>query len=454
MENLKTNRRDFFKSSALGVLGTVSMPAILGSCSSNTSSAVAADSRLNNMVLPVFFDEAPDGKPLKAGLVGCGGRGSGAAEDFLAAGNGLQITAIGDVFPDKMNACRELLKAKGSEIADQNCFVGFDAYKKVIDSGVDVVLLATPPLFRPEHFEYAISKGKHCFIEKPAAVDPTGIRQVLMTSKKATQMGLSVVSGTCLRSSKNGMEIYKRVAQGEIGEIVSAHVTRLGNSLWHRKREPGWSDMEYMLRNWTSFCRTSGDFIVEMFVHEIDQLFWFLGERTPVSVQATGGRQRRITGDMYDHFSMTFVYDDGMRAHCTSRQMDGCGDAMGVFVYGTKGYADPRGNKMYNRDGSILWEAPARKRDDPPLPKSHNIMVQEHMRFVNAIRTDKPINEAQSLAYSTLMAIMGRESAYSGKFITWDQAMASTQDLSLGKYEFGPIPGFSEEIPLAGIAAV
>ena len=450
MENLKSNRRDFFKTSALGVLGTVSMPAILGSCSGNASN----EAKVKDVIIPDFFEEAPDGKPLKAGLVGCGGRGTGAAQNFLDAGNGLQITALGDVFPDKLEACRKTLKDQGHEVADQNCFTGFDAYKKVIDSDIDIVLLATPPLFRPEHFDYAVSKGKHCFIEKPAAVDPTGIRQVLVTSKKASQAGLTVVTGTCLRSSKTIIETYKRVAQGDIGEIVSAHVTRLGGALWFKKREPGWSDMEYLLRNWVSFCRASGDCVVEMLVHEIDLMTWFLGDKLPIRAESTGGRQRRVTGDMYDHFSMTYIYENGMRAHCTQRQIDGCNDAMGVFIYGTKGYADPRSSKIFNKDGSIMWEAPSRKRGDPPQPKAYNIMVQEHIRLVNAIRTGNPINEADKLAYSTLIAIMGRESAYTGKFITWDEAMASTLKLSLDNYEMGPIPGFNEDIPLAGTAPV
>ena len=447
MESLITNRRDFFKTSALGMIGTMSAPVFLAGCAEKASK----EEVLKEVDVPVIMDMAPDGKPLKAGLVGCGDRGTGAAMNFLAAGNGLQITALGDVFKDRLDICREALKAKGNEVAEQNCFVGFDAFKKVIDSGVDVVLLATPPLFRPEHFDYAVSKNKHCFIEKPCAVDPTGVRQVLVTSKKATQLGLTVVTGTVLRSSKDIVETYRRVAGGAIGEIISAHVSRMGGALWFKQREPKWSDMEYLLRNWVSFCRASGDFIVEQFIHEIDLMTWFLGGKLPVSAEATGGRQRRQTGDMYDHISVTYVYDNKMRTHCTSRQMAGCNTSIRVMIYGTKGHADPRNSVIYNRDGSVMWEYPRPKRDDPDQTwKVPDMFVQEHVRFVNAIRTGKSINETDQMAYSTLMAIMGRESAYSGKFVTWDEIMASTQNLSLDKYEFGPIPGFKEEVPVAG----
>ena len=450
MKDMKSSRRSFFKTSALGALGTIGVPAFVGGCSGTASKM----EKLYDVSVPEILTKAPDGKPLKAGLVGCGGRGTGAALDFLAAGNGLQVTAIGDVFKDKLDACREALKAKGQEIADENCFVGFDNCQKVTDSGVDVVLLCNPPIFRPDDFNYVIEKGKHCFLEKPCGTDPTGVRQVLVSNKRAIQQGLTVVTGTCFRSSRDMVETFRRVADGAIGNIISAHVSRLGGALWFRQRERGWSDMEYMLRNWVSFCRTSGDFVVEQFVHEIDMLSWFLNGQLPVSAEATGGRQRRVTGDMYDHFSITFVYENGMRAHCTSRQIAGCDQKYVCMLYGTKGYVDCRNSKIYNNDGSIAWEYVKPKRDDPDQTWAvPNMYEQEHIRLVDSIRTGKAINETEQLAHSTLMAIMGRESAYTGKFITWEQIMASDQNLRFTKNEFGAIPGFQEEIPLAGAAA-
>ncbi|MDR0714772.1 MAG: Gfo/Idh/MocA family oxidoreductase [Bacteroidales bacterium] len=443
----KFNRRDFVKSSALGVMSAVSVPALLGGCSG------AKQEKAKEVAVPEILKSAPDGKPLKAGLVGCGGRGTGAACNFLDAGAGLQVVAIGDVFKDKLDACRETLKGKGQDIADNNCFIGFDAYQKVIDADIDVVLLCTPPVFRPAHFAYAIEKGKHCFIEKPCAVDPVGARQILVTGKQAVQQGLSVISGTIRRSQKDCIETYRRVAGGAIGEIVSAHVSRMGGALWYIQRRPEWTDMEYLLRNWVNFCCTSGDHIVEQFIHEIDQMSWFIGDRRPVRAEATGGRQRRVTGDMYDNFSVEYLYENGMRTLCTSRQIAGCDNQTIIMVYGTKGYTNCY-NKIWHPDGSLMWEYPAPKAEDADQSMAvPDPFVQEHIRLITAIRTNQPVNDVEQHVQSTLMAIMGRESAYTGKFITWDQIMASDMKLGPETFQMGPVPGLKEEIPLAGTPA-
>jgi predicted dehydrogenase len=190
-----------------------------------------------------------------------------------------------------------------------------------------------------------------------------------------------------------------------------------------------------------------------MFVHEIDLMTMFLNDQLPIRAESTGGRQRRVTGDMYDHFSMTYVYENGMRAHCTHRQIDGCGSSYKVNIYGTNGYVDPRSDQLFAKDGSLIWEPPKEDRNDPNKnDRRDNGFVQEHVRLINAIRTGKPVQEAETLANSTLIAIMGRESAYTGKFITWDEIKASTLNLGLDKYELGPIPGFNENIPIAGTA--
>ena len=426
-------------------MSTVGVPALLTGCSSPKKKVT--------VTVPEILASAPEGRPLKAGLVGCGGRGTGAACNFLDAGPGLQITALGDVFPDKLDACRKTLKDTGQEITDENCFLGFDAYQKVIDSGVDVVLLCTPPVFRPMHFEYAIEKGKHCFIEKPCAVDPVGAKRVLVTAKKADQQGLSVISGTIRRSQKDCIETYRRVAEGAIGDIVSAHVTRLGGALWYINRRPEWNDMEYMLRNWVNFCWTSGDLVVEQFVHEIDMMSWFMGDKTPVRAEATGGRQRRVTGDMYDFFSIEYVYDNGLRAHCTSRQINGCDTTHSVMVYGTQGYTNCF-DTIYNLDGTIAWQYPKLAPEDPDQSMAvPDPYVQELIRLVTAIRTDTPVNDAEQHVKSTLMAMMGRQSAYTGKFVTWDEIMASEMKLGPETYEFGPVPGIPETPPVAGSLA-
>lgn len=445
------NRRGFIKSTLCGAVGTVSVPAFITGCTPSNR----RDTKPKEVVeVPELLDRAPDGNVLKAGLVGCGGRGTGAACDFVAAGSGLKITALGDVFEDKLTSCRQNLKENGIDVPEENCFLGFDAYRKVIDSGVDVVLLCTPPVFRPSHFDYAIEKGKHCFIEKPCAVDPAGARKILATSKLARTKGLSVISGTIRRSQKDCVETYRRVAGGAIGDIVSAHVIRHGGALWHIKRKPGWTDMEYMLRNWVNFCWTSGDLVVEQFIHEIDMMTWFMGDRHPVKAEATGGRQRRVTGDMYDFFSIEYIYENGIHAHCTSRQIAGCDNDHSILVYGTKGYTNCF-NTLFNLDGSVAWKYPYPKEGDADQSAAvPNPFVSEHVRLVASIRTGKPVNDADKHVQSVLMAIMGRTSAYTGKFVTWEEIMSSTMKLGPETYTLGPVAGIPEEIPVAGMPVV
>ncbi len=439
------SRREFLGRSAVGAFGVVTVPGLVVSCSSDGKGV----ENLRNVEIPELLDAAPDGKPLKAGLIGCGGRGTGAAANFLAAGPHLQVVALGDLFADRLNSCRQALREKGQEIADDHCFLGFDAYQKVIDSGVDVVLLCTPPVFRPAHFEAAVNAGKHVFLEKPCAVDPVGARAILIAAKKAEQSGLCVVSGTIRRSQKDCIETYRRVAGGAIGEIVSAHVVRNGGALWHRKRQPEWSDMEYMLRNWVNFCWLSGDHIVEQFVHEIDQMSWFVGKK-PIKAIGYGGRHRRVTGDQFDFFSVEYAYESGMRTNCSARQISGCGNAHNVLVFGTKGYTNCF-DTIFNLDGSVAWKYPAPKPEDPDQTWAvKDPFVQEHIRWVTAIRSGKYLNDAEEHVHSTLMAIMGRMAAYTGKDITWEAIMSSTLKLGPETYEMGSVPGIEEVFPVAG----
>jgi len=444
MKKSKSNRRSFLQTS---ILGTFGIPAILSGC----SNFAPKEEKLKNIAVTEILNKAPDGIPLKAGLVGCGGRGTGAAVNFLEAGNDLHITAIGDIFKDKVDESRAVLKAKGQNIPDANCFVGFDAYQKVIDSGVDVVLLCTPPVFRPLHFEYAIQKGKHCFLEKPCAVDPVGARKMLVLGKQAAQQNLSALNGLVLRYRKNIIETYRRVAGGVIGDIVSAHVSRFRGALWLRQREKDWDDMTYMMRNWVRFNWIYGDLILDTHIHEIDLMSWFMGEKLPVRAEGNGGRQRDVTGDTYDFFSVEYLFDNGIRGHCTCRSINGCDNHNIVNIYGTKGYAELHSSKIFNVDGSIAWEYPFPKQDDADQSMAvPDGFVQEHIHLVKAIRTNTPVNDVERLVNSTLMAIMGRESAYTGQFITWDQIMASDLKLGPDSCQFGNVPWFKEEIPLAG----
>ncbi len=401
--------------------------------------------------LPELLTSAPDGKILKAGLIGCGGRGTGAAVNFLDAGPNLQITALGDVFQDQLDKCRAALKkSKNVEVPDDKCFVGFDAYQKVIDTDVDLILLCTPPHFRPAHIEAAVNAGKHIFLEKPCAVDPVGARSVLVSVEKAKQKGLCMKSGTQLRVAKNYLETRRRVMNGAIGEIVSAHVIRNGGALWYVQRRPEWTDMEYMLRNWGNFCWLSGDHIVEQFIHQIDLMNWYIG-KNPVRAIGWGGRHRRLNGDQYDFFSVEYIYDNGMHTHCAARQISGCDNLTKVLIVGTEGFAEASGT-IYNLKGEEIWKYPTPAKDDPDQTWAvKDPTVQEHINLVTAIRRGEILNDAEDQAYSTLVSIMGRESAYKGKDVTWEEIMNSDLRLGPTTYEFGPVPGIPETPPVFGI---
>ncbi len=433
------DRRKFIANATIATIGTIGAAGIISSCSGKPKEK-----------LPVLLNQAPDGKVLKAGLIGCGGRGTGAAANFLDAGPNLQIVALGDVFQDKIDNCRaQLKKEKNVEVPDDKCFVGFDSYQKVIDSGVDLVLLCTPPHFRPAHIEAAVNADKHIFLEKPCAVDPVGARSVLVSVEKAKQKGLCMVSGTIYRVSKDYMETKRRVMNGEIGEIVSAHVIRNGGSLWVRKRQPQWTDMEYMLRNWGNFNWLSGDHIVEQFIHQVDLMNWYLG-KNPVKAIGWGGRQRRVSGDQYDFFSIEYIYDNGMHTHCAARQISGCSNLTKVQIVGTEGFADAKG-VLYNLKGEEIWKYPKPEEADPDQTWAvKDPFVQEHINLVTGIRTGNIVNDAEAQVMSTLVTIMGRESAYTGKDVTWEELINSDLRLGPTTYEFGPVPGIPETVPVIG----
>ncbi len=437
------NRRSFIAKATLGTIGIIGASQLVSSCSKNAK---------EEKQLPELLDQAPDGKVLKAGLVGCGGRGTGAALNFLNSGPNLQIVALGDVFQDKLDNCKARLKEmKGVEIEEDKCFLGFDSFEKVIDSGVDIVLLCTPPHFRPAHVEAAINARKHVFMEKPCAVDPAGARSVLVSAKKAESMGLSIVSGTIRRVQKDYMETHRRVSNGEIGDITGANIIRNGGALWYRKRRSEWSDMEYMLRNWVNFNWLSGDHIAEQFIHEIDVMNWHIGQN-PVRATGWGGRQRRVSGDQYDFFSIEYLYENGMRTNCSARQINGCTNRKVERISGTKGFADCNG-KLYDLQGNVIWEYPHPKEGDTNSEwKVTNPFVQEHINLVTGIRRGKPVIDAVAQANSTLMAIMGRISAYTGKDVTWEEIMNSDLYLGPKNYSFSSKYEIPEQFPLAGVA--
>jgi myo-inositol 2-dehydrogenase/D-chiro-inositol 1-dehydrogenase len=439
------DRRSFIgKTVAAGAVATLGA-SVLTSCKNELSN--------EELGLPPLLDRAPDGKKLKAGLVGCGNRGTGAALNFLAAGNGLEISALADVFPDKVDLCREKLKSAKVEVPAENCFSGFDAYQKLIDTDLDVVILATPPYFRPEHLKACILAKKHVFMEKPACVDPVGARSIIASSRKAAALDLTIITGTQRRHQRDYVETYKLVANGAIGDLVSARAWWMQSHVWFRTREEGWTDMEYMIRNWNNFSWLSGDHILDTHVHNIDIINWFVG-RNPVSAVGFGGRHRRVTGDQYDFFNIDFDFGNGFHSQSSTRQMDGCENGIGEIIMGTEGYTNCK-NTIYKPDGSVKWEYDYPKDSNGESTGTVKISpyVQEHIHLVTAIRTNTPVQEAERTAESTLTAIMGRISAYTGKKTTWDQMMNSTLKLGPESYDLGdsdmeilvPVPGIQHK---------
>ena len=386
-------------------------------------------------------DKAPDGPELKAGLVGCGGRGTGAALDFLGAGPKLTMVALGDVFPDRIeDAAKQIKEKTGQDVPKEKWFIGFDAFQKVIDSGVDVVLLATPPHFRPAHFAAAVAAGKHVFMEKPVAVDPVGIKMIIEAAGQAKTKNLCVVTGTQRRHQREYLEIYRRVKDGAIGEIVAARAYWNGGMLWFRERDPKWSDMEWMIRDWVNWRWLSGDHIVEQHVHNLDVINWFTGSRHPVKAVGMGGRARRVTGDQFDFFSVDYEFENGLHLMSMCRQVNDCASNVSEFIVGTKGSTNCA-DTIYKPDGTIAWQFPKEQKGKP--------YQQEHIDLVTAIRTSAALNEAENTAISTMVAIMGRESAYTGAEKTWQEMMDSTMRLGPAEYKLGkmdtkpviPVPG-------------
>ena len=374
---------------------------------------------------------------LKVGLIGCGGRGKGAATDALAADKNITITALCDIFPDYLaNAYRDLHDGHGArvDVPESRRFSGFDGYKQLIDSGVDVVLLCTPPGFRPQHLRYAVEKGKHVFAEKPLAVDAPGVRSVIESAKMAKEKNLVCASGFCYRHEQAKRDTVKRIHDGMIGDIAALHVAYNTGPIWHRGRDASWSEMEYQIRNWYYYVWLSGDHLVEQHCHNIDKACWVLDGKLPVSATGLGGRQVRTDpkyGNIWDHFSVVYEYAGGLKVFSNCRQMPGCVTDVSDQVFGTKGTAQLMQHRIVA--GGKTWEYAESE-------KSPSMYVQEHMDYFASLRAGKPINDMESAANSTLMAILGRQAAFTGKKITWKQMAESKEDLLPKEYAWGPNP--------------
>lgn len=386
---------------------------------------------------------AAGGDVLRVGLIGCGGRGTGAAAQALNADKNVKLIAMGDVFADHLqNSLATLKREQGIaakiDVKEDHCFVGFDAYKNVLASDIDVVLLATPPHFRPLHFKAAIDAGKHTFVEKPVAVDTPGVRAVLAACGEAKRKNLAVVSGLCWRYANSIRETMKRVHDGAIGEIVAMQCSYNTHGLWVKDRQPGWSDMEWQLRNWLYFTWLSGDHNVEQHIHSLDKMAWAMHDQYPVRATGIGGRQTRTDpkyGNIFDHHVVVYQFANGVKLFSSCRQQNGCAMDVTDHIMGTYGTCDTDGS---GGDGAIRY---TKAGQSPWRCRSNGEMYQtEHNELFASIRSGTPIHNGDYMCKSTLMAIMGRMATYTGQVITWDLAMNSKEDLTPAKYEFGSLP--------------
>jgi len=376
--------------------------------------------------------------PIRVGLLGCGGRGTGAASDAMTADSGVEIVAIGDVLERRLeSSCENLEKEFPGRfhVPAERRFTGFDALDKILATDVEVMLLATPPHFRPAQIEACVAAGKHTFAEKPMAVDGPGVRSVMESSKKAREKSLSLMSGFCWRSSLPERAIYQRILDGGVGKIRTVYATYNAGPNAFVERKPGMNDMEWQILNWFHFLWLGGDHIVEQACHSVDKINWAMNNEPPARCWSVGGRAQRSEqhpGNVFDHFGVTYEWDDGRRAFLQTRQWENCPTDNTDYVYGEKGIATIHGWTPYHAiQGETPWEY-----DGP----SGNMYVDEHKEFFAGIRSGKHRFDGDWMSNSTLMAIMGRMAAYTGQAITWEQALKSEEKLGPATYAFGPVP--------------
>lgn len=411
-----TSRRDFIKSTA--------------------AAAVVASLVANTQIARRAYAAGDD--TLKVGLVGCGGRGRGSAIQALNADPNTRLVALADVFGDQIESSLKIFQKTGHtssriDVPKDRCFTGFDAYRKLIDSGVDVVLLATPPHFRPQHLEACIEAGKHVFAEKPVAVDAVGVKKVLAASAAAKKKNLAVVSGLCWRYDNRARASIEQIHSGAIGSIVAMHSSYNASppgKEWPMRREEGWGDMEWQLRNWYWFTWLSGDHIVEQAVHSIDKAAWAMRDGPPQSAVSLGGLQARsaaVLGTIYDHHAVLYEYANGMKHFHYSRQQPNCANDVSTHIIGTKGVCEVEKAIIRDHDGKTAWRYSGKK----------NVMHQaEQDALFASIRAGQPINNGEFMSKSTMLAILGRMASYTGQKITWEQAMNSKEDLSQSSYDW------------------
>ena len=410
-----TSRRQFLRSSSAITAGLVAAPFVLTGRSAELS----------------------PGDAIKVGLVGCGGRGSGAAMQAMNADPNAQLVAMGDVFENSLQRSLAELKKTAErsqsghkiKVEPEKCFIGLDAFQKVIDSGVDLVILATPPGFRPQHLAAAVAAGKHIFCEKPMATDAPGLRSVLASVEEAKKKNLALVAGFCWRYDTARREFFKRLHGGDIGEVRSMYHTYYTGPVKpmppKSARKEGMSDVEWQVRNWYNFSWLSGDGYTEQCVHSVDKMAWAMHDVPPLKCVAVGGRQTpNNEGNIFDHIEVNYEYANGVRGFVVHRQIPNCHSENRDYIMGTKGNGNIGGRRsaveLVDLKGEVQWRSGAAPKD----------MYQvEHDELFASIRNGKPINDGPRMATSTLMALMGRMAAYTGKEVTWEEAMNSQDRL-------------------------
>jgi len=417
-KNLDPKRRAFIKTSALAAGGLVMSP-------------MAANASM--------FNSSVD-DTIKVALVGCGGRGTGAAVQALSTAQNVQLVAMADAFEDRLessleNILKQDLDKKRVKVKKKNKLVGFEAYKKAIDE-CDVAILATPPGFRPMHFEYAIQQGKHVFMEKPLATDAPGVRQVLAAAEEAKKKKLNVVVGLQRHYQTSYRELMKRIHDGAIGDIVAAQAYWNSGGVWVRERQEGMTEMEYQMRNWYYFNWLCGDHINEQHIHNIDVINW-AKNAYPVRAQGMGGREVRTGkehGEIFDHHFVEFEYADGTVMSSQCRHQKGCMNRVSEFLHGTKGRATTDKRTMImDLKGKRIWSH--RDQNDP------NPYQQEHNELFAAIANGEyKFWDAENGAKSTMTAILGRMATYSGQMIEWEEALNSDLSLMPQKYAWDAEP--------------
>ncbi|HET9425103.1 MAG TPA: Gfo/Idh/MocA family oxidoreductase [Gemmatimonadaceae bacterium] len=392
---------------------------------------------------------------IKVGLIGCGGRGTGAIVQAMNAAPEMELVALADLMPERIERAKTQINeaiardpslASRNKLTPEKTFSGFDSYRKLLATDVDVVVLATPPGFRPLHLRAAVEAGKHIFAEKPVAVDVAGVRHVLETYELAKAKNLGIGVGTQRRHHPGYIEVMNRVRDGAIGEVLNGQVYWNQGSLWSVEKTPAMSDSEWQIRNWLYFAWLSGDHIVEQHVHNLDVANWVLNA-TPIRAVGVGGRASRVQpvyGHIFDHFAIDYEYPNGVHVMSMSRQIQGARGRVGEWFQGSKGRVQTGESSPHRIEGAAAydWQRPA---------NFVQPMQQEHNDLIASIKAGTPRNDLKRIAESTLTAIMGREAAYTGQTIEWDALLKADQYIAPAALEaitFGslgtppvPVPG-------------